>query len=542
MCRRGDLTRLENRLLGEINIESIKTLDERIKQHERALVDLKRTRNSLLNVSKLPPEVLGNIFRWNVSLKNDFGGLEKGSHNFLSVCHHWHEVALGTPELWSFWGNTLKDWARWSRRSGTAPVDLVIDGTTFEDTIDYPLSNVLRDRAAWGTIRRIHLRSENSNLLRSIISQITPEEPRSTDMESFILRRDENISTTVDISDFLTYNRFPKLQRLEYCGCRVSSWDLLKSRSPVLTTLDIFFRGRGPSPNTSQLLSILASYPTLQNVALSWSEDPVGGGGAPSGRASLHHLKELDLFAPVEDLFGLLDRLDHPRNMDRLRLTPDRCPFEDISRTIGPYLQDYLRGRGMSQTGLGLSLQCSPSGTIRLFVGDMGAIDFLVPTGPRVNTFMTINVYLIRRPPRDLLGGAIADLIARTSREEVVYFQACGDIVAMNMKDIYTLLPNLRGLHLRKTSLPPAFLRLNLGGGMEIFPSLQFVFLDWVILDGADWSPLATFLDHRATSGNQLHTLVIASETPRAWKELERAVRVYKHLDTLSQNFFLHSG
>ena len=255
-CRRNP-TRLENRLLGEINIKSILVLDEQIRQHERALVNLKRTRNSL-NVSKLPPEVLGNIFHWNVSFKGGFGGLEERSHNFLSVCHHWHEVALGTPELWSFWGNTLKDWALWSRRSGAAPVDLVIDGTAPEDTIDNPLSNLLRDRAARDTIRRVHLRSADSDLLRSIISQITPEEPRSTNLESFVLQ-DENISTTVDISDFLTYNRFPKLQCLEYFGCAISSWDLLKSRSSVLTTLDIFFRGHGPSPTTSQLLSILAS-------------------------------------------------------------------------------------------------------------------------------------------------------------------------------------------------------------------------------------------------------------------------------------------
>jgi len=116
-----DLTKLENRLRGETNIESILALEEEIREYEVALKKLKRARNSLLNIFKLPPEVLGKIFRWNVSLKDGFGGLEEESHNFLLVCHYWFKVTSSTPELWSFWGNTPKDWARWHHRSGTAP-------------------------------------------------------------------------------------------------------------------------------------------------------------------------------------------------------------------------------------------------------------------------------------------------------------------------------------------------------------------------------------------------------------------------------------
>ena len=97
---------------GEANIDSIRALDDQIREHEKALAQLRRSRNSLLNVRRLPPEAPGNIFHWNVMLVDDFGGLEKGSHNFLLVCHHWFEVASCSPELWSFWGNTLKDWKR----------------------------------------------------------------------------------------------------------------------------------------------------------------------------------------------------------------------------------------------------------------------------------------------------------------------------------------------------------------------------------------------------------------------------------------------
>ena len=97
----------------EVNLNPIRALEEQIREHEKTAIRLKHVRNSLLNVSKPPPEVLGKIFHWNVTLKGDFGGLDEGSHNFPPpVCHHWFEVASRTPELWSFWSNNLKDWAR----------------------------------------------------------------------------------------------------------------------------------------------------------------------------------------------------------------------------------------------------------------------------------------------------------------------------------------------------------------------------------------------------------------------------------------------
>ena len=66
----------------EINLDSIRSLDKQIEEYEKAIIRLKRTRNSLLNVSTLlPPEILGNIFRWNVIPDGDFGGLLKGSYN-----------------------------------------------------------------------------------------------------------------------------------------------------------------------------------------------------------------------------------------------------------------------------------------------------------------------------------------------------------------------------------------------------------------------------------------------------------------------------
>ena len=153
----------------EINIDSIKALEKQIKQHERAIIKLKRSRNSL-TVSTLPPEVLGNIFCWNVTLKDSFGVLEEGSHNFLLVCHHWFEVASRTPELWTFWGNNLDDWEeRYLGSSIGAPLDLVLapdweDLNPMPESVNEPHQVVLAERATRNSIRRVHLWTDNEHL------------------------------------------------------------------------------------------------------------------------------------------------------------------------------------------------------------------------------------------------------------------------------------------------------------------------------------------------------------------------------------------
>ena len=303
----------------ETNIDSIRALDEQIREHEKAAIKLKRTRNSLLNIFKLPPEVLGKIFHCNVTPKSDFDGLGKESHNFLLVCHHWFEVASCTPDLWSFWGNSPKDWARWCHRSGTAPLDLVLHGSDYGyyDFYGTTLDEVLEDCATQDTIRRVHLAANDWGILCSILDSLTSnrEEPRSSDIESFVLRNESD--RPVCISKFFACYRFPKLRRLDLFDCAISSWDHLTSRTSVLTTLVLdvdrpshINYTSSPTPTTCQLLSILASNPTLRKVGLVNRAIPDDGGGESSVRVQLHHLKELRLEGGLRDVIRLLDQLE----------------------------------------------------------------------------------------------------------------------------------------------------------------------------------------------------------------------------------------
>ena len=72
----------------EINIDSILALEKQVKEGLGDIIQLKPARNSLVNISTLmPPELLGQVFRWNIIPDGDFGELKKGSYNFLLVCH-----------------------------------------------------------------------------------------------------------------------------------------------------------------------------------------------------------------------------------------------------------------------------------------------------------------------------------------------------------------------------------------------------------------------------------------------------------------------
>ena len=495
----------------EVNLDSIRALDERIGTYERTVIKLKRARNLLLNVSKLPPEVLGNIFYRNVTLEGDFGGLDEGSHNFLLVCHHWFEVASRTPDLWSFWGNTRKDWARWSHRSRTAPLDLVLNSDDYKDShLDTTLCNILRDRATRDTIRRVHLKARDPVLLSSTVAQLTAnrEELRSNSMESFVLWNRGD--TPVDVSDFFVHHRFPKLRRLHLLNCAISSpsWDHLKSRTSVLTTLFLDLISPSPTPTTSQLLSILSSNPTLRDVVLIERAIPDDGGGSSSFRVQLHHLKELGLEGDLRHIIGLLHQLDYPRNMEDLTLGLHGCGVADISQTIGPYLRDYLQHHDRPRNGLNLFVTSEYSGNdtweITLRAGDAGGIDF--STLERKNTFVAISVRLNWLPNGDELERTILDLIAYVPREEVFYFRVLDTPV--NVEDASAQFPNVRALALDRIMLYTAFPSPNPVGDVVTFPFLEHVLWE-TMYDDDDWSPLVDFLARRASLGNRLDTLVI---------------------------------
>jgi len=252
----------------ETNIHSIRALEKQIEEGNGDPIKLKRTRNSLLNIStRVPPEILGYIFVWSIFRESglalespsNFSRLEEGSYNFLLVCHHWFEVAFRMPELWSFWGNVLQDWKKRHHRSRATPLDLVLrgpddSGYDYDGFLDEPLRDALRSRARQDTIRRVHLMTYDYDLLTSVISSLTPdvEGGQNENIESIILVNEG--PAAVDISNFFSRSHLSRLRLLDLGGdFWISSWDWLASRTTLLTSLSLDFDSANHHPPRPRL-------------------------------------------------------------------------------------------------------------------------------------------------------------------------------------------------------------------------------------------------------------------------------------------------
>ena len=514
----------------EINTDSILALEKQIEESEGDVIHLKRVRNSLLNIStRVPPEILGNIFRWNVIPEGEFDGLEKGSYNFLLVCHHWFEVASGTPELWTFWGNTLEQWSQRYQRSGTAPLDIVLNEpyhTPHANTIhfDGPLRDALRDRAASDSLRSVRLQNLDPDLLRSVILSLTLDGGgvRYSSIESLILE-----NADLDIPDFLPRYRFPKLRNLRLVtSVRTPSWDHLKLLAPSLTTLLLDYGPNCSSLTTSQLLSILASYPNLRDLSLYGALIPHDIGDGSTFRVPLRHLKGLHLRGGWRRVFRLLDRLEYPDTSDHVRLELTECAAEGISEFLSPYLRDRIRHDDRFRGRLEIRVSSVPN-SISFRVNVVGESNTpITPPGRHGHPSVSFALVFKDAVPQYTRETLCISLIALTPRENVAGLT--GGLSAHAVRDLAVTMPNIEDLYLMGSVVSDTFLQPDPPSRTKLFPSLRRLSLSYVTLQNdEDWSPLINYLTHQ-TSGGQAILFRLgrgrAPVPPEVVKEIEDLV------------------
>ena len=339
----------------EKNIKSIRALEEQIREGKGDTIQLKRLRNSLLNISvRVPPEILGKIFAWTIVRERHylgrdeelFSGFGKDPHNFLLVCHHWFEVAISTPELWKFWGVTLEDWKKRYHRAEAVPIDLVLEHwyiwRTYSKDICPPLRDALRDRADRDMIRQIHLHHPDVNFLALILSLLTPsDEGTPKKCITSIAVVSENLP---DLSGFFARSRLPKLELLYLCGTLPTPiWDLLIPQTTQLTVLSLLPTGTSLPPTRSQLLSILASNPGLQELHLFYAAVPEEEDGTET-RVPLPQLRSIYVVGKFRRIFVLLSWLEIPAALDhKMILLQDSATLDVVLKIIGPHLRDHFQ-------------------------------------------------------------------------------------------------------------------------------------------------------------------------------------------------------
>jgi len=508
----------------EINLDPIRALEKQIQDHESDPIQLKRARNSPLNISThLPPEILGNIFLLNVIPDGDFSGLIKGSYNFLLVCRRWYEVALCTPKLWSSWGNTIRDWSQRYARCRSAPLDLVLSGYS-DHSLDDALHDALQDRVARDLIRRVHLKGVSTSTLDSVISSIITEgeETQSNNVESLII---QNSSVLVaDLSRFFSRYRLPKLKRLHLMGCNISSWDLMKTRIASLTTLSLITSEILPTPTLSQLLSILSTNPNLQQLTLSSnSPEPLVDDYVSSSQIQLHHLKKLHMTSVFRYAFGLLDRLELPDDMDDLKLSLSDCSPSDLLQTLGPYLRDRIQHR--SRDSLGLLAYPGPI-PFSIKVGDvfegddMTWVEFFVTVEGATDTFVG----------EEEAVKLCLDVIAQIPQERIV--DLATTLPILRSEELCVQMCNLASLHLRKVDLSKRFIEPDIRESHtfeDLLPRLHSISINEPYPPLGDWTSLTNFLTRRAAAGKQIALLRVSNYPRRdVIERLERVVKVFE--------------
>ena len=528
------LTQVNTSMERETNISSIRALERRIEGGKGDMIKLKRTRNSLLNIStRIPPEILGYIFAQSLARREDrsvyywcFEGLRKGSYNFLLVCHHWFEVASHTPELWSFWGNTLQDWKKCHHRwTGAAPLDLALNGHESYSGVsfDKTLQDAVRSHTKQGTIRQVHLMSSDGDTLTSIISSLTPDDEdvsRNEKIESIVLRA--GAFASMDVSNFFARSSLSRLSFLELRGnIRISSWDRLTSRTTLLTTLSLGISTPPPSPTltVAQLFSILTSNPNLQELSLADAALP-SDADRSTLKVQLPHLKTLSLTGEPRHLLGLLHQLILPEVLDDLGLIGSGPTAEDIPQILAPYVQDYFRRDTRFQERLELFSSRSNS-FVSILVGVVSAqTSAMVQEPPRVSLTVLTDL-----SPLHALGQLFISLIALIPRKHVIDLD-----VEIDMKlpeELFFMMPNIEALRISDVTLSAGFLQPNPDGphaNANLLPSLEALCLQDIIVDNNDWSHLTTYLAHQ-TSDGQAISLEISGEYPYMCPEVVNEIK-----------------
>ena len=501
----------------EINLDSILALDANI-------IRLERTRNSLLSIARIPPEILGHIFHFSITEVGDphFAGIPKGAYNFLLVCHHWFQVALRTPGLQSSWGNNLRDWKRRHLRSGISALDLILDGWRYGGgVLDKALGDALRDRAARDVIRKVHLKGGNTDLLTAIISSLVPEGQgvRPSSIESIVL-------SNVDVSGLFTRHRFPKLHNLHLSGnFRILSWDCLKSTTTALTSLSLDLSDIDPSsavPTTSQILSLLASNPNIRFLTLDVLPINDDGGGGPRLQLPLRYLKHISLTGSLRYLSPILRQLEFPERMDHEEITIHDCTAQGVLEIIGPYIQDYLRHHARFRDRLGMfvwsDLHCI---NFRARVVGVGYRDpnRLPRDGPPYGGFEAKLSQLI---PRDARKQLCIDILALLPQESIVDFETN----LLVTEEVVVAMPNLEALYLVRPVVSDGFLLPDpngLNAHKKLLPSLRWLYLKDVTAVYDNWEPLVTYLT-RQTSGGQVVSLSVFGEGVHVCSEVIKRI------------------
>ena len=312
--------------------EAIGSLQKQIDFHFGEIRRLKYARNSraYLPISRLPDELLSGVFIYVVesSLQNGDADFATGTFNFLLVCRHWNEVAVGCPLLWVWLvAGAVEAWPLFESRSKDAPLCLTW-GPQFPDSA----RGILMDAKTPGRIRQLNFNGTKDNLEDLIVAfkSNPPSNVSSIRLQINPLHCDQS----KHLARFFS-SAFPKLSKLDIENSPPGPL------SPAFTTSNLTaLRLRLPNDDKrrhtlSQFSQILQRHPNLRELDLQQ-------GGIPQPKPSpskplvpfvLSQLANLRLYGAESDIMGFINLIGMSSPLHDVDIF-----FEDTTRLAVPVL------------------------------------------------------------------------------------------------------------------------------------------------------------------------------------------------------------
>ncbi|KAK7058584.1 hypothetical protein VNI00_002220 [Paramarasmius palmivorus] len=245
------------------DVNSVEDFDRTIERVENALIWIKRERNSRLPVSRLPNEVLLEIFTYltpkGPAIRSYFFTSGKmGWLSFTYVCQSWRTIALDHAPLWIYPDLSISGLAvAMIQRSKNATLHIIIpdDLDLRRDVAHTILNEISRVETFNMTVT-----DRSISNLRVLIGRLIQPAPRLR-LLSFQIKTTQNIALP---SEFFALDT-PLLDTVSLHRCPVP-WG-----SPMLknvTSLRLSGNG-GHIPSGQQFLETLRRMPSLQKLELS---------------------------------------------------------------------------------------------------------------------------------------------------------------------------------------------------------------------------------------------------------------------------------
>jgi len=380
--------------------EAQDTIDSTISHLEELVLSLKRHRNELSPIAKLPDDIIGAIFvQHSLNANKLFESVK-----VAVVCKRWRIVALQTPGMWStiaigeLTPTSLVETVL--SRSKSTEIALCIDGWVQGESMDAIRPH--RDRIATVTLEGDVQFADNPPWAPRVDE--TQDATSLPLLKTFILR-----SPTTKLVNPRYFPLMGLLQTLELRNVVFShNWQISLPQCSPLKTLRLYFEGSwmgvsNPAGHASGLSAILAKFPLIEVLTLVCTELPKGNSQIRSEPATtgdklpLQHLKRLTLHLPIPQITSLLRTICTDAPLEKIDLHCLSGDYHHQSRHMDDFVDALASTRLSAGSPPLLSVDLSEIPVVKSLTGNsfLSHHSIRLLTGPRAPRADRPSDYLI---------------------------------------------------------------------------------------------------------------------------------------------------